>query len=68
MAATEVDRELLITGRQLLGTGGVAGTRRLRSEYDDGHDGQNGQDGQPAHDQHGTDGSSWVRRVDVPIP
>jgi hypothetical protein len=67
-AATEVDRELLVSRRQLLGAGGVAGTRRLRSEHDAGHDGQNGQDRQPAHDQHGTDGSSWVRRVHVPIP
>jgi hypothetical protein len=67
-ASIEVDREPLVSRRQLLGAGGVAGTRRRRREHDAGHDGQNGQDRQPAHDQHGTDGSSWVRRVHVPIP
>ena len=55
----------LITGRELVRASdtGVDG-----SEHDAGHDGQNGQDRQPAHDQHGTDGSSGVRRVHVPIP
>ena len=48
--------------------GKLAGSRHARSEHDAGHDGQNGQDRQPAHDQHGTDGSSWVRRVHVPVP